>query len=102
VPKEISNKVPPKGVRKMGVRNAMPTFPYLPQIETILLFFDENFGLGLFLLSAKIFLNLIPMKLNTVTLDIMPATVTRIVSIILYPAAEASTGPAINLNQQRK
>ena len=86
----------------MGVRKAMPTFPYLPQIETIFLFLEENFGLGIFLLSAKNFLNRIPKTLNTVTLDIIPATVTKTVSNTLYPAAEAKTGPAINLNQQRK
>lgn len=80
VPKETKIKVPPIGVRKSGVAKAIPISPYFLQSVTMdleLLLKTLRFRLKR---SAKVFLIFCPTKVNKNTLDIIPETVTSIVS----------------------
>jgi hypothetical protein len=53
-------------------------------------------------LSSRVFFRLFPKKVKMNTLVIIPDIVTKMVSQNPYPAANPSTGPAMNLNKQRK
>jgi hypothetical protein len=102
VPNETRINVPPIGVRKIGVANAIPISPYFFQRVTIDL--DRLLKTGLFFLILNARKDLIrkPSIVNKRTLVIIPETLTRIISQKPYPAADPRTGPAINLKRQRK
>lgn len=97
MPKETNIRVPPTGVSTNGVIRAIPISPYFFHSLTTVLFFFEKTGLFLENLSLRKSLNFLPNRVKTNTLDIVPATVIKIVSNTEYPAADPKRGPAINL-----
>ncbi len=101
-PTEATSNAPPGGDRISGVKKHTPITPYFFQILTILRLLGENF-FGFFTkIGMTCFFILSPRKLKTRTLVISPASVIRIISRGLKPAAGPSSGGKIDLRQASK
>ena len=102
LPELTASIVPPMGVKKMGVKAATPTSPYLVQMATNFLLLTEN--LLCFFENLLVMFRLIhsPKKVNSKTTVIMPATVIKIVVTKFSPKAYPITGPNINLSILQK
>lgn len=102
MPNETKIRVPPTGVRRSGVKKAMPASPYFFQTATIFLLLLEKIGFLVLNLIPVHSFSFAPTRVNRTTLVIMDAVVSRSIFQNGYPAAEPKTGPAINLNIERR
>ena len=102
IPNDVKSMVPPIGVRKMGVKAAMPYTPNFCQILIIFLVLLVNLLVFFRIFIVQVFLIQSPKYVNATTEVIMPATVTTSISKTEKPAAAPRTGPAINLKRHNR